>query len=225
MLIRRLFVLGAAASLVSGCVTVAAHNVATDEIQSWKVATIETVVAPDARIIWPKVEEPFVEKHLPRGAATTFVSDDSGREATKPGERPPVTSEIRQAGRAHFQRELNERARRYMEPIRGVLLGRRPVKVVTTVYGLDVPTMGRQIVNNLLFGSGTSGSQSKISLSTDIVDAKTGAVLLSYPKQFVSRQGGESLFALDASDPYSSDAAGGLLKQYHEQYFRWLLKA
>ena len=112
-----------------------------------------------------------------------------------------------------------------MEPIRGVLLGRRPVKVVTTVYGLDVPTMGRQIVNNLLFGSGTSGSQSKISLSTDIVDAKTGAVLLSYPKQFVSRQGGESLFALDASDPYSSDAAAGLLKQYHEQYFRWLLKA
>jgi hypothetical protein len=229
MLMRRIFVLGATALLVAGCMTTA-HTLSTSEVQSWKVASIETVVAPDASLVWPKVADPFMDKHLPPGPAETYVSDESGREMTRPGRRPPMTPEIQKAARAVMQTELDQRARRYMEPVRGALIGQRPVKVVTTVHRLDIPSTGRQIaqavIGGLIGGVGAAQSQSTMTVSTDIVDAKTGAVLLSYPKSTMVLSGGENSWMMsNAGDPYSGDAAAALLKKHHDQYLPWLLKA
>jgi hypothetical protein len=172
----------------------------------------------------------FVDKHLPPGPDETYVSDENGRTMTRPGQRPPMTPELKKAARALIHAELHQRARRYMEPARGALTGQRPVKVVTTVHSLDVPSMGRQIAHavimGLVAGAGATQSQSSITVSTDIIDAKSGTVLLSYPKRTISQSGGESvLMTGNAADPYSGDAAAALLKRYHDEYLPWLLKA
>ena len=228
MLTRRILVLGATALLLAGCQTTA-HTLSPSEVQSWKVAAIDTVVAPEARLTWPKVAEPIIDKHLPRGPDETYTND-SGREMTRPGQRPTITPEVQKIARVQMEAELHQRARRYMEPVRGALIGQLPVKVITTVHRLDIPSTGLQIaqavIGGLIGGVGAAQSESTMILSTDIVDAKTGAVLLSYPKNTVVLPGGENSWMMsNAGDPYSGDAAAALLKKYHDGYLPWLLKA
>ena len=110
------------------------------------------------------------------------------------------------------------------------MVGQRPVKIRTTLHRLDVPTLGRQIVAGAImavaFGAGaaTAQNRSTMEVSTVVVDAKTGAVLLSSPQKPLTRQGGEAGGVASPTDPYVGDAVANMLGEHKNEFGRWLVK-
>lgn len=217
------------ACVLAGCVTTPPHSLTVQDIGSWKLVDVEGTFADNARVNWPKVEDAFIDANLPRGPETTS-EDDNGRLVTRPGERPAVTDEVRRAARLHAQAQFTDRTRRHMEPLGAAMAGQRPVKIRTTLHRLDVPTLGRQIVAGAImavaFGAGaaTAQNRSTMEVSTVVVDAKTEAVLVSYPQRTLTRQGGEASGVANSTDPYVGDAVASMLGEYKNEFGRWLVK-
>lgn len=217
------------ALLAAACVTVDPHGFSAQEVRSWKVVAVEGAIPDNVRVRWPKAEDEYIEKALPRAPAQFVVDSNSGHERSIAGERPPVTEEVRRGAWAHVRGRFSERVRHVMDPMRGVLDGQRPVKLVTTLHGLDVPSRGRQFAEGLamrlVLGHGAPMPNSTMVVSTDVVDARTGAVLASYPRRTLTLPGGEALISFNSADPYGTDAVVGMLRTYQAEFATWLLKS
>ncbi|MDF3064012.1 MAG: hypothetical protein K0S06_4121 [Microvirga sp.] len=216
------------AMLVAGCVSVAPHALSAQDIQSWKVVAVEGIVPDTTFLAWPKIENQYLERALPVAPAKLVVDPNSGREQLESGERPPITEEVRRGARGFAKTQFEERLHHAMSPVRAMLNGQRPVKLVTTLSRLDVPSAARQVIQGaamaVLFGPTGALPNTTLTVSTDVVDAKTGAVLASYPQRTLVRPGGEALISFDSSDPYSTDVVVGLLRGYQRDFASWLLK-
>jgi hypothetical protein len=214
--------------LVAGCVSVAPHALSAQDIQSWKVVAVEGIVPDTTFLAWPKIENQYLERALPVAPAKLVVDPNSGREQLESGERPPITEEVRRGARGFAKTQFEERLHHAMSPVRAMLNGQRPVKLVTTLSRLDVPSAARQVIQGaamaVLFGPTGALPNTTLTVSTDVVDAKTGAVLASYPQRTLVRPGGEALISFDSSDPYSTDVVVGLLRGYQRDFASWLLK-
>lgn len=174
------------ACLLAGCVTVPPPSLSVEDVSSWKLIGVEGALADTARIGWPKVEDEFLAANLSRAPDTTST-DREGNAVTVPGAPLPLTDDQRRAARALVQSRFTERVRLHLEPLGAAMVGQRPVKIRATLRRLDVPSLGAQIVKGVamavMFGAAAASAQnqSTLELTTDVVDAKTGAVLLSYP--------------------------------------------
>jgi hypothetical protein len=218
----------ALALMAAACVTADPHGFSAQEVQSWKVVSVEGVIPDNVRVLWPKAEEEYLDKALPVASAKLVTDPNSGHERQIAGERPPMTEEVRRGAWAHVRSRFSERVRHVMDPLRGALAGQRPVKLVTTLHGLDVPSRGRQFAEGLamrlVLGPGAPMPSSRMAVSTDVVDARTGAVLASYPRRTMTLPGGEALISFNSADPYGTDAVVAMLRDYETGFATWLLK-
>jgi hypothetical protein len=71
---------------------------------------------------------------------------------------------------------------------------------------------------------GYSGGEDRLTVTTQIVDAKTGAVILTFPRRTEVGQGGDGLIDWGGEDRFSSDPLVRLLAAHREDLLSWLLR-
>jgi hypothetical protein len=124
--------------------------------------------------------------------------------------------------RAHAISKLREKALVILEPsLRSALAGTRPVAARMTVSNVYVPTAMELLGPGLLLGADAMRSRMRARL--DLLDARSGAVVLSFPETFVSTQGGYKP-NLGTSGSLSHDPIERLMTDYHAKLSAWLLR-
>jgi hypothetical protein len=200
MISRRFFAV-AVALLVSGCISAPPHSLSIADLQKYRISDV-AVEGVEVIRSWPVQEETFVK-------ATGADQETINRLQSEPASTFPGL-------RAHMQRVLSERFKlEFSSQVTPIFTGPRPVKAVVRLETFDVPSGARRVLID---------QDAKIKANIDLVDASTGAVILSYAGPFRSRRliGGLATAIAVALD--RSDVGYSLITDYMTAYRDWLLQ-
>ncbi len=200
MITRRSAALGLAL-LVAGCATVPPPDLGVADLQRYRIVEV-TVEGVEVIRSWPAEEEAFL--------ATNPVGPElANRMRTESSNTFPEL-------RAHFQRALTERLRlEFASQLASALAGPQPVRAVVRLRTFDIPSTSRRVFTD---------QDSKIQAEIDLVDARTGAVLLRYPGPFEFRRMVGGILAPVAASFEKSDVGQLMLTAYVSAYRNWLLR-
>ncbi len=197
--VARLAAFGLALAL-AGCVTVD-NSLSQADVADMRLTGVSVNIDPEAMIIW--------EDGLRAYAAAKGVPDDQIMGIAK---TPEAKTYIRNA--------LAARVKAGVERVMaGTLIGRRPVRLEVTVRHFEIagPMM------SILIG-GARG----MSADATLVDARTGAVIITSPKESVALPAGSGLLgtAIQAAVDHSSDQSvtDKVVDTFGQDYRRWLLR-
>jgi hypothetical protein len=194
--------LGAVALLLTlaGCVTVE-NSLSQNDVADMKLTGVAVNIDPAAMIIW--------DDGLRAYAAAKGVQDDQIMGIARTPE-----------AKAYVQNALAARVKTGVERVMaGTLIGRRPVRLDVTVRRFEIagPLM------SILIG-GARG----MTADATLVDARTGAVIITSPKESVTLAAGSGLLgtAVQAAIDSSSDqtVADKVIATFGQDYRRWLLR-
>ena len=194
--------LGAVALLLTlaGCVTVE-NTLSQSDVADMKLTGVAVNVDPGAMVIW--------EDGLRAYAAAKGVPDDQIMGFARTPE-----------AKAYVQNALAARVKAGVERVMaGTLIGRRPVRLDVTVRSFEIagPLM------SILIGGGRG-----MTADATLVDARTGAVIISSPKESVALPAGSGLLgtAIQAAIDSSSDQSvtDKVIATFGQDYRRWLLR-
>ncbi|POR53106.1 hypothetical protein [Bosea psychrotolerans] len=214
MLTRRLFALALTVAL-AGCVT-SVPPLSVDEIKTWKVVSVEGIVAPVARSGWMSVAHDFRKL--------------KGLEIiVKPSEERGLPQQIIEPAlpleeyRAYVASQFSQRVKTsFTGPLQGQFHGTRPVRIVVSMHDALI------LDGNARFGaillSGQSGDENTLTASIDVIDARTGKTLLTFPQSITRGTGGSLGLALSGGPIIENDPMVRMLNQLHERFTTWLLK-
>jgi hypothetical protein len=151
---------------------------------------------------WPNEEQMFVRSsHLDADTLNHI-------QARPASEYPPL--------RAHIQQVLNERFRtEFSSHVAPLFTGTKPIRAVVRLKTFDVPSTARRVfVDN----------DAKIDAEIDLIDAKSGALILRYDGPYRTRRlvGGLATGIALALD--KSDVGASLITDYMTAYRNWLLR-
>lgn len=179
---------------LAGCVTVS-NTLSPDQVASFKVAAVEVVTPPTARISWGDGEVAYAAtKGLPPQEATGVANTPDGQAYI----RDAVSTKLRAA----FERELAASLR-----------GTRPVRVRVNVQQVEIAS----VLQRILIGGNHS-----LRADVTILDAKSGAVLSQFPAQTATAAAGQGL-AGSFIDAVALDAPiDRVVANYSVQYRAWL---
>ena len=185
---------------LAGCVTVE-NSLSQNDVADMKLTGVAVNIEPGAMIIW--------EDGLRAYAAAKGVPDDQIMGIARTPE-----------AKAYVQNALAVRVKAGVErAMAGTLVGRRPVRLDVTVRNFEIagPLM------SILIGGGRG-----MTADTTLVDARTGAVIISSPKESVALPAGSGLLgtAVQAAIDSSSDqsVADKIIATFGQDYRRWLLR-
>jgi hypothetical protein len=205
-------------------------------VRALKLVSVDVELDPDRdrSLVWSGLLDEFRKTRdqpaasRPEAAGGTPPAPAQGTRQT-PGISPAPQAE---GGRfdppwdqlqAFAHDHIARRARLTMEgPLRRELTGSRPVRVVLKVHGVVIPSFGAMLVRSLFVRY--SGGEDQLRVTTDIVDAKTGAVILTFPRRTEIGQGGYGLVDWGGEDRSSSDPLVRLLAEHREALLSWLLR-
>ena len=102
-----------------------------------------------------------------------------------------------------------------LKEVGGELNGARPVKLLVRVHEFVVTPGAVRIL---------IGGDHRIKADVDIVDAKTGALLLAFPAHGAFIQGGGGLMGVALDNMFLDDPANRIVRHYVLQYRNWLLR-
>jgi hypothetical protein len=183
-----------------GCVTVE-NSLSQIDIADMKLTGVTVNVDPGALIIW--------EDGLRAYAAAKGVPDDQIMGIARTPE-----------AKAYVQNALAARVKAGVERVMaGSLIGRRPVRLDVTVRHFEIagPLM------SILVGGGRG-----MTADATLVDARTGAVIITSPKESVALPAGSGLLgtAVQAAIDSSSDQSvtDKVIGTFGQDYRRWLLR-
>ena len=211
---RRLFALALTAAL-AGCVT-SAPPLSVDEIKTWKVVSVEGIVAPVASSGWMSVAHDFRKL--------------KGLEIiVKPSEERGLPQQIIEPAlpleeyRAYIASQFSQRVKSsFTGPLQGGLHGTRPVRIVVSMHDALILDGNARFGATLL--SGQSGDENTLTASIDVVDARTGKTLLTFPQSVTKGTGGALGLALGGGPIIESDPMIRMLNSLRERFTAWLLK-
>jgi hypothetical protein len=147
----RLAVLAGALAL-TGCVT-AENSLSANDIAGMKLAGVTVSYAPDARIVWDDGVRAY--------AASKGIVEDMATATNTP------------EGKAYVQNMLASHVKGGVErQMAGQLLGTRPVRLDVVVHSFAIASAVQRIV----IGGGHG-----MTADANLVDARTGAVILRHP--------------------------------------------
>jgi hypothetical protein len=203
-------VLGGAALLLAACVTAPPPSLSLDEIRSMKLVGVE-LQNPGVVHSWPAGEEAYVASGKADPDIVKRLPNESAQNF------PQLQAVFQPMLQQRFAAELDG-------TVAPVLQGARPVKAVVHLKEFDVPSGARRAI--------IDGS-AKLQADVDLVDAKTGAVLLSYrgpmkavntgPTVALALIGGlGAIAAADAKAP-SGEPGSALVAAYAADYLTWLV--
>jgi len=197
--VARLAALGVAFAL-AGCVTVD-NSLSQADVADMKLIGVSVNVDPGALIMW--------EDGLKAYAAAKGVPDDQIMGIAKTPE-----------ARTYVRNALAARVKAGVERVMaGTLIGRRPVRLEVTVRNFEIagPLM------SILIGGGRG-----MTADATLVDARTGAVIITSPKESVALPAGSGMLgtALQAAVDQSSDQSvtDKVVDTFGQDYRRWLLR-
>jgi hypothetical protein len=205
---------------LAGCVTVPPPSLSVDQVRGLRLAAVEVELEPDRErsLVWHGLLEEFrkardLEVPVPQAQGTDARPPGGG------GTFDPPWDHLRAFTHDHITR----RARLTMEgPLGRELTGSRPVRVVLKAHEVVIPSFGAMLVRSLFVGY--SGGEDRLTVTTQIVDAKTGAVILTFPRRTEVGQGGYGLIDWGGEDRSSSDPLVRLLAAHREDLLSWLLR-
>jgi len=198
--LARLAALGVACAL-AGCVTTAENSLSQNDIASMKLTGVTVSFAPDAGVQW--------EDGIRAYATAKAITDDQIATATNTPE-----------GKAYVQAMLASVIKTGVtKSLNGQLIGSRPVRLDVVVKSFAVASA----VQRILIGGGRG-----MVADADLVDARTGAVIIAYPGLRAASYAGQGIVgtavqaAIDSSSEQS--VAEKLASRYGEIYRNWLLR-
>jgi len=185
---------------LAGCVTVE-NSLSQDDIAEMKLTGVAVNIDPGAMIIW--------EDGLRAYAAAKGVPDDQIMGIAR---TPEAKAYVHNAQAARVTAGV-ERV------MAGSLIGRRPVRLDVNVRSFEIagPLM------SILVGGGRG-----MTADAMLVDARTGAVIISSPKESVALPAGSGLLgaAVQAAIDSSSDQSvtDKVIATFGQDYRKWLLR-
>ncbi|MGV3633047.1 MAG: DUF6778 family protein [Pseudorhodoplanes sp.] len=189
------------ASILAGCVTTATNTLSPAEVQTLRLTEVRVSVPVEAGIVGydALTTEYAAAKRIPNHEL------NAGTE----------TEEAKAWARNHLQ----ARVKTAMEKQLGeTLRGQRPVRAEVVVKGFQLSSAVQRIV---------VGGDYRMVADVTLVDAKSGAVITSYPEMLhravaLNGWGGAIVQAVyDASNPPGDRVVNG----FAEQYKAWLVKS
>jgi hypothetical protein len=192
----RSLLLAACTLMLAGCVTVS-NTLAPEQIGAFKLTKVDVVYAPDAVVTWGDGQAAY--------AAHRGVAHDPFAAATPDSiayERDAIGAKIR----ASMERKLAPQ-----------LAGNRPVRVLVTVRNVSIASP----LQRVLIGGGQHGMSGDV----EVLDAKTGAVLSTYPKLSGSSVAGSGMIQTVIEDAAFDRPIDRIVDDYTTRYQRWLLRS
>ncbi|WP_246801150.1 DUF6778 family protein [Bradyrhizobium genosp. L] len=196
--LARIVALGAMLAL-AGCVTTE-NSLSQNDLASFKLTGVAVSFAPDVWITW--------EDGIRAYANAKTISDDQISAAANTPE-----------GKAYVQGLLAQRIKAGVEQaMAGQLAGARPVRLDIVVKRFDLPSAVQRVL---------IGGHRGMTADANLVDARTGAVILAYPNLNAFLFTGQGIAgsivqaAIDNSDKQSP--ADKVIARYGETYRVWLL--
>lgn len=181
-----------------GCVTVE-NKLTKADVAAFKLADIKVSVAPDAKITWYEPLQAY--------AAAKKIPDEQYAEAIKTEE-----------AKAHLNGVLAGKVKDFMaKQMGGALNGARPVRIEVVVTQFVAPTGAQRLL---------IGGAYAITADVSLVDAKTGAVIVAYPKlgHAIQAQGGiAGVVAQAIVDSAMQPVTDSLIEQHALIYRIWLV--
>jgi hypothetical protein len=186
------------ASALGGCVTTQNTLTKTD-VAAFKLADIRVSVAPDAKITWYEPLQAYAgTKKIPDEQYADFIKTDDAK--------------------AHLNGLITGKVKGAMEKqMAGALNGSRPVRIEVVVTQFIVPTAAQRII---------VGGSNMMTADVNLVDAKSGAVILAHPKFTWAIQGGQGIGGVIAQaivDSAIQPATDSLIEQHAMFYRIWLI--
>ncbi len=184
---------------VAGCVTTNQHSLSASDVQSFKLAEVRVNVPPEASIVgYDGMTEYVAARNIPNYELNAATETD----------------EAKQWARNH----LGTRIKGAMQQkLAGTFNGHRPVRAEVTVHGFMLSSAVQRIV---------VGGNYHMVADVTLVDAKSGAVIVSYPKMIhvVSAQGGWAGAIVQAVYDAANSPGDRVVNGFAEQYRSWLVK-
>jgi hypothetical protein len=194
----RLAVLAGALAL-TGCVTTAENSLSKNDIVAMKLTGVTVSYAPDASIQW--------DDGIRAYDASKGVVDDVASAANTP------------EGKAYVQNMLASRVKSGVErQMAGHLNGTRPVRLDIVVQSFTISSAVQRIVVG--GGHGMVGD-------ANLVDARTGAVIIAYPRLTAFLYAGQGILgtAVEAAlTDGGQTTLGRIVDEYGRSYREWLLR-
>ncbi|MES2197017.1 MAG: hypothetical protein V4517_21585 [Pseudomonadota bacterium] len=197
--LARIAALGAALAL-AGCQTVA-NTLSQNDIAAMKLTGVTVSYAPDARVQWEDGTRAY--------AASKAISNDQVATITDTPE-----------AKAYVQNLLAAKIKGSVESqMAGQLIGTRPVRLDIVVRSFYIPSA----VQSVLIG-GNRG----MTATANLVDARTGAVIIAHPDLSVNMAAGGGVLgtvvqaAVDSA--LSQNVADQVVNLYGKNYREWLIR-
>jgi hypothetical protein len=183
-------------ALLAACATVATNTLSPQEIAGLKLTAVAVTYKPDAQIQWDDGLRLYAESK-----GLNYLQLPAG-----------VTPEEQTFMRDALARKLKEAM---TKDLGATLHGSRPVRLDVAVIRFDITSPLQRVV----LGGGYS-----MNADVNIVDARTGAVLLAYPNVNTILMAGNGVAGaavqaiIDANQP----AADRVIDSFASQYAKWL---
>jgi hypothetical protein len=198
----RFLLLAALTVAAAGCVTTNPHNLSVDDVRALRLDRVDLVMDPGATIAWLDMKNEI----------------ESRGEAAKSSSR---SRDEAQAARDFVAARLRERARATVEPpLKATLAGTKPVTARIVVHGVSVPSTAEMLVGVLA----PTPPASRMSVTVDFLDARTGVVVVSYPRTVLNTSGGQKL-NMGTTGVFSHDPIERMMADLSNRLNSWLLKA
>lgn len=192
----RFLALAALGLLLCGCVT-ASNTLAPDQVTTLRLASVSVAFAPNARIWWGDGERAFAAlKERPASEAEDAAKSEEGRAYL----RNAIAGKLTQA----FESNL-----------KGALLGTRPVRLEINVKDVEIASAAQRIL---------IGGHHRLTADVNLVDARTGAVVLAFSEQNAIAQAGQGIGGVLLDNAFLGDPIDRVIQNYAAQYRNWLLR-
>ncbi len=210
----RVCLMGALCCFLAACAALPANTLAVNEIASYKLETVAVSVPPDAHIWWGNAEREFAEKHGER-VLTELRSTKEGREAIEASAKEAINNSLqcKQYQRDQASRRLEAALVGYVGP---ELRGSQAVRLEVVIHELTIPSAAQRVV---------IGGAPAMLASATLVDARTGKVIVTYPKLLAIAAAGNGVAGVLFDQLSSDDLYDRVIMNYATQYRQWLLKA
>ncbi|MBZ6075518.1 hypothetical protein [Microvirga puerhi] len=195
-MLRRLFLLAALGLGLAACVT-ASNSLAPDQIPTLRLERVTVGFAPNARIWWGDGERAYAaSKGLPV------------HEAEELGKTPEGQAYVRGLVEAKLRDEMTRQ-------LAGNLNGTRPVRIEVTVKELNIASTIQKIL---------VGGSYALRADVNLVDAKSGALLLAFSDQSAALGANGGLLGVLVDKALLAEPIDLIVKSYTSQYRNWLLR-
>jgi hypothetical protein len=195
-MLSRFIALAALGLLLCGCVT-ASNTLAPDQVATMRLQSVSVAFLPNARIWWGDGERAF--------AALKGVSALEAEELAKTEE-----------GQAYLRDAIKAKLTQAFESsLKGELQGARMVRLEIAVKDVEIASAAQRIL---------IGGHHRLTADVNLVDARTGAVVLAFSEQNAMAMAGQGIGGVLLDNAFMGEPIDRVIQNYATQYRNWLLR-